>query len=99
MRILAGDLREMFIIKGLEKILADTEVKRSHLAQLRKACETALGKQKFISDRVVVSKLSAISFSRRRHQERAERRGNGRKWDVIGCSTAAQELFGKCRQC
>ena len=44
MRILPGDLREMFIIKGLEKILADKEVKRSHLAQLRKACETALGK-------------------------------------------------------
>lgn len=33
----------MFIIKGLEKILADKDVKRSHLAQLRKACETALG--------------------------------------------------------
>ena len=44
MRILPGDLREMFIVKGLEKILADKEVKRSHLAQLRKACETALGK-------------------------------------------------------
>ena len=43
MRILPGDLREMFIIKALEKILADKEVKRSHLAQLRKSCETALG--------------------------------------------------------
>ena len=43
MRILPGDLREMFIVKGLEKILADRDVKRSHLAQLRKACETALG--------------------------------------------------------
>ena len=43
MRILTGDLREMFIIKALEKILADKEVKRSHLAQLRKSCETALG--------------------------------------------------------
>lgn len=43
MRILPGDLREMFIVKGLEKILADRDLKRSHLAQLRKACETALG--------------------------------------------------------
>lgn len=43
MRLLPGDLREMFIIKGLEKILVDKEVKRSHLAQLRKACECALG--------------------------------------------------------
>lgn len=43
MRILTGDLSKMFIIKGLEKILADKDVKRSHLAQLRKACETALG--------------------------------------------------------
>lgn len=43
MRILSGDLSKMFIVKGLEKILADKEVKRSHLAQLRKACETALG--------------------------------------------------------
>ncbi|KAK4009871.1 hypothetical protein OUZ56_019014 [Daphnia magna] len=42
MRILSGDLSKMFIVKGLEKILADKEVKRSHLAQLRKACETAL---------------------------------------------------------
>jgi hypothetical protein len=44
MRILSGDLSKMFSVKGLEKILADKEVKRSHLAQLRKACETALGK-------------------------------------------------------
>ena len=43
MRILSGDLSKMFIVKGLEKILADKDVKRSHLAQLRKACETALG--------------------------------------------------------
>ncbi|XP_059351895.1 brefeldin A-inhibited guanine nucleotide-exchange protein 2-like isoform X2 [Daphnia carinata] len=42
MRILSGDLSKMFIVKGLEKILADKDVKRSHLAQLRKACETAL---------------------------------------------------------
>ncbi|KAF3421049.1 hypothetical protein E2986_11927 [Frieseomelitta varia] len=29
---------------ALEKILADRDVKRSHLSQLRKSCETALGK-------------------------------------------------------
>ncbi|OAD52521.1 Brefeldin A-inhibited guanine nucleotide-exchange protein 1 [Eufriesea mexicana] len=32
----------MFIIRALEKILADRDVKRSHLSQLRKSCETAL---------------------------------------------------------
>ncbi|KOX73316.1 Brefeldin A-inhibited guanine nucleotide-exchange protein 2 [Melipona quadrifasciata] len=36
--------KEMFIIRALEKILADRDVKRSHLSQLRKSCETALGK-------------------------------------------------------
>lgn len=40
----------MFIVKGLEKILADKDVKRSHLAQLRKACETALGNTEFDVD-------------------------------------------------
>lgn len=34
--------REMFIVRALEKILADRDVKRSHLSQLRKACESAL---------------------------------------------------------
>ncbi|XP_011304775.1 brefeldin A-inhibited guanine nucleotide-exchange protein 2 [Fopius arisanus] len=34
--------REMFIVRALEKILADKDVKRSHLSQLRKSCETAL---------------------------------------------------------
>ena len=52
MRILTGDLREMFIIKALEKILADKEVKRSHLAQLRKSCETALGNYNWYDDQV-----------------------------------------------
>lgn len=36
--------REMFIVRALEKILADRDVKRSHLSQLRRACEAALGK-------------------------------------------------------
>lgn len=35
--------REMFIVRALEKILADRDVKRSHLSQLRKSCESALG--------------------------------------------------------
>ncbi|XP_023318748.1 brefeldin A-inhibited guanine nucleotide-exchange protein 1 isoform X2 [Trichogramma pretiosum] len=34
--------REMFIVRALEKILADRDVKRSHLSQLRRACESAL---------------------------------------------------------
>lgn len=34
---------EMFIVKALEKILADREIKRAYNAQLRKACEEALG--------------------------------------------------------
>lgn len=36
--------REMFIVRALEKILADRDVKRSHLSQLKKSCESALGK-------------------------------------------------------
>ncbi|KAJ8664573.1 hypothetical protein QAD02_006235 [Eretmocerus hayati] len=34
--------REMFIVRALEKILADRDVKRSHLSQLKRACEAAL---------------------------------------------------------
>lgn len=41
--------REMFIVRALEKILADRDVKRSHLSQLRKSCESALGKISGIS--------------------------------------------------
>lgn len=37
--------REMFIVRALEKILADRDVKRSHLSQLKKSCESALGKR------------------------------------------------------
>ncbi|KAI1295380.1 Brefeldin A-inhibited guanine nucleotide-exchange protein 1 [Halotydeus destructor] len=34
---------EMFIVRGIEKILADRDIKRSHHVQLRKSCEDALG--------------------------------------------------------
>ncbi|CAL8096814.1 unnamed protein product [Orchesella dallaii] len=34
--------KEMFIIRALEKILSDREIKRSHHAQLKRACEAAL---------------------------------------------------------
>ncbi|KAF5286690.1 hypothetical protein FQA39_LY16173 [Lamprigera yunnana] len=34
--------REMFIIRALEKILNDKEIKRSHHSQLKRACEAAL---------------------------------------------------------
>ena len=36
--------KEMFLIRALEKILADKEVKRTHHSQLRKTCQAALGK-------------------------------------------------------
>ncbi|KAL1518342.1 hypothetical protein ABEB36_001979 [Hypothenemus hampei] len=34
--------REMFILRALEKILNDKEIKRSHHSQLKRACEVAL---------------------------------------------------------
>lgn len=34
--------KEMFIVRALEKILADKEIKRSHHSQLKRACEAAL---------------------------------------------------------
>lgn len=34
---------EMFIVKALEKILCDRDIRKSHNSQLRKACEEALG--------------------------------------------------------
>lgn len=42
--------REMFIVRALEKILADKDVKRSHLSQLKRSCESALGN--FISHNI-----------------------------------------------
>lgn len=38
--------KEMFILRALEKILNDKEIKRSHHSQLKKACEAALGMNK-----------------------------------------------------
>lgn len=35
--------KEMFIVRALEKILADKEIRRSHHSQLKRACEVALG--------------------------------------------------------
>lgn len=35
--------REMFILRALEKILNDKEIRRSHHSQLKRACEAALG--------------------------------------------------------
>lgn len=35
--------KEMFIIRALEKIISDKEIKRSYHSQLKKACEVALG--------------------------------------------------------
>lgn len=36
--------KEMFIVRALEKILSDKDIKRSHHSQLKRACEVALGK-------------------------------------------------------
>lgn len=36
--------KEMFIVRALEKILADKDIKKSYHVQLKKACEAALGK-------------------------------------------------------
>ena len=36
--------KEMFIVRALEKILSDKDIKRSHHSQLKKSCEAALGK-------------------------------------------------------
>ena len=35
---------DMFLIRALEKIIGDKEVKKSQNSQLKKACEIALGK-------------------------------------------------------
>jgi hypothetical protein len=34
----------MFIVRTLEKILADKDIRKSQNAELKKACEKALGK-------------------------------------------------------
>lgn len=34
----------MFIVRALEKILSDKDIRRSHHSQLKRACEVALGK-------------------------------------------------------
>ena len=33
----------MFLVRGLEKIIADKDIKKSSNSQLKKACEAALG--------------------------------------------------------
>lgn len=38
-----GRTKEMFIVRALEKILSDKDIKRSQHSQLKKACDTALG--------------------------------------------------------
>lgn len=37
--------KEMFIVRALEKILGDKDIKKSHHSQLKRACEVALGKK------------------------------------------------------
>lgn len=40
--------KEMFIVRALEKILGDKDIKRSHHSKLKKACDKALGKCHFL---------------------------------------------------
>lgn len=40
--------KEMFILRALEKILNDKEIRRSNHSQLKRACEAALGKRTFL---------------------------------------------------
>lgn len=35
--------KEMFIVRALEKILKDKDIRRSNHSQLKRACEVALG--------------------------------------------------------
>lgn len=35
--------KEMFIVRALERILSDKDIRRSHHLQLKRACEVALG--------------------------------------------------------
>lgn len=99
MRILPGDLREMFIVKGLEKILADRDVKKSHLAQLRKACETALGMLKSL----IMFTRPAAFFLSRGHSGGAEAGGNREDWDNqwshFSCPASASQLLQQRHQC
>lgn len=39
--------KKTFIERALEQILADKDISRSHHLQLKKACESALGKCEF----------------------------------------------------
>ncbi|XP_018336775.1 brefeldin A-inhibited guanine nucleotide-exchange protein 1 [Agrilus planipennis] len=65
--------KEMFILRALEKILNDKEIKRSYHSQLKRACETALedikkeiqrheGAESKISDALPVPKNSSDNF-------------------------------------
>lgn len=51
--------KEMFILRALEKILNDKEIKRSHHSQLKRACEAALGKYSLF---IYVLMLTVNSF-------------------------------------
>jgi len=54
--------KEMFMTRALEKILSDREIKRSHHAQLKRACEVSLGKMEVLFDDNVFCVLSTNSI-------------------------------------
>ena len=39
----------MFIVRALEKILADKDIRKSYHNQLKRVCETALGEETVLS--------------------------------------------------
>lgn len=63
--------KEMFILRALEKILADKDIKKSHHSQLKRACEVALGElllhfvdygSKRLNDANLIRMSSSITF-------------------------------------
>lgn len=44
MQTSSNKTKEMFIVRALEKILGDKDIKRSNHSQLKRACDVALGK-------------------------------------------------------
>lgn len=46
--------KEMFIVRALEKILGDKDIKRSHHLQLKRSCDLALGILLVISDFLIL---------------------------------------------
>ncbi|RWS13810.1 brefeldin A-inhibited guanine nucleotide-exchange protein 1-like isoform X6 [Dinothrombium tinctorium] len=60
---------EMFILKALEKILSDREIRKSYNSQLRKACEAALDDLKNELKRIEVESNSSSALPLPKHEK------------------------------